>query len=74
MKKSNEIEKASIEELLEAIQTKGQTLYIGIIDNDGLESLLKVINFKEFSDQYGSLSLRARFNVRLEFGWEGLCR
>lgn len=62
MKKSNEIEKASIEELLEAIQAKEQILYIGIIDNDGLESLLKVTNFKEFSDQYGSLSLRARFN------------
>jgi hypothetical protein len=62
MKKTNEIEEASIEQLLEAIQSKGQTLYIGIVDNDGAESLLEVANFKEFSDKYGSLSLRARFN------------
>jgi hypothetical protein len=62
MEKSKGIEKASIEELLGAIQDKGQSLYIGIVDNEGTESLSKVSNFKEFNDSYGLLSLRARFN------------
>ena len=62
MEKSKGIEKASIEELLGAIQDKGQSLYIGIVDNEGTESLLKVSNFKEFNDSYGLLALRARFN------------
>jgi hypothetical protein len=62
MEKSKGIEKASIEELLGAIQDKGQSLYIGIVDNEGTESLLKVSNFKEFNDSYDLLALRARFN------------
>jgi hypothetical protein len=62
MEKSKGIEKASIEELLGAIQDKGQSLYIGIVHNEGTENLLKVSNFKEFNDSYGLLALRARFN------------
>ena len=41
----NELENASIAGLIEAIKSRGHNLYMGIVDNEGMESLLLVDNF-----------------------------
>jgi hypothetical protein len=58
----NELENASIAGLIEAIKSRGHNLYMGIVDNEGAESLLLVDNFEKFTDIHKSLSLRARIN------------
>jgi hypothetical protein len=59
----NELEKASVSEILDAIRKKGHNMYIGLIDQDGMESMVLVEDFKEFQTLYSSLSLRARLNA-----------
>jgi hypothetical protein len=64
-----ELSQFSKEEILEELKRREETessnnhfLCIGLLDDEGLESFIKIKNANHFSELYNSLALRARFN------------
>jgi hypothetical protein len=53
----NEIDRRNKEEL-----QNDHFICLGIMDNDGVESIVKINDKEHFARTYNSLSLRARFN------------
>ena len=63
------LKEASIEELqaeIEARKTSKESsdrMFMGIIDQSGVESFVEIKDFEHFDSLYSSMSLRARFNT-----------